>query len=47
MSKVHIFNHPLIGHKIAALRDKETKVMSFAKESKNWRCSWLMKSPMT
>lgn len=34
MSKVHIFNHPLIGHKIATLRDKKTKSSDFRQRVK-------------
>lgn len=34
MGKVYIFNHPLIGHKIAALRDKETKSYEFRQRVK-------------
>lgn len=34
MSKVHIFDHPLIWHKVAALRDKNTKSADFRQRVK-------------
>lgn len=34
MSKVHIFDHPLIGHKVASLRDKNTKSADFRQRVK-------------
>ena len=29
MSKVHVFDHPLIQHKLSILRDKHTSVKEF------------------
>ena len=37
MSNLHVFDHPLIQHKLSVLRDKDTGVKVFA--------NWWAKSP--
>jgi len=47
MENVFQSKHPLVQHKLAKLRNKDTNPRSFASSSARLPCSWPMKLPPT